>query len=790
MPRLVLSFAVLIGLTVPLPAVTTTRSCAATVTVGSFRLRVKQSVSTDPLPIRRVNVIPAGAKFLYEPLQLPADLKKSGKLTLVLVPADAEQRAAAGATVLEPRPADGATEWSAPYRVGTVLLVFGPQGLDEKRVTNLVTRDEDLMADLARYARQTVELEDTIEALTLLEQEEETEDPSRQLTRGTPVEQALMTLTRAMNPSAAFYNPLGPGQRVGPQTRMGWATATFFDNSMGLFPGSGALGMARSWLMPDSEFRTAYAESAEKDGLTLCTQKQFTRSRNRQVYLWGYSPIDAAPPKLAIGVTNTIPAGTRATISFKVDPSLDWNLVDHVHEWKLTAGGKSTPVRLRALTRGWVELDLRKLTLDPGSYQLQGLWDWERVAVDGVLKLAALGNLKQARLTPDSQLRLVEGQGLLPVELEGTDFQFVESVRLKRAGRLGATNTDLEFRLPQGWRGGLQERLELEVDTSRFRAGDYLLNVQQTGGSTADVPVRILPPPPRIDNLPLLVNTGESRQRVVLKGARLDRLESLEAEGAKIELEPGSLATERVAFVTLAQAAPKAALAAQMRISGLAAQLPLPLAFQVAGPRPRIVSSAASLAEKPGVAAKDGELPAGAPVGFTLKIENAGDSVSLNASCAEPARLIQALTLKQGERRAGAKFDSLGGGTYFASFDPGDIGQSGCTLTAFVTAENGASAPATLGRVVRLPRIDSLAWTDEKLPNGYAAILTGADLETIERAGWDSSNGLPVTAAPRAGTGDQQTLKIALPWPPPSPLAPLMIWLRGERDGRPARISR
>ena len=83
-----------------------------------------------------------------------------------------------------------------------------------------------------------------------------------------------------------------------------------------------------------------------------------------------------------------------------------------------------------------------------------------------------------------------------------------------------------------------------------------------------------------------------------------------------------------------------------------------------------------------------------------------------------------------------------------------------------------------IGRVVRL--------TNEQADPGYAAVLKGWDLETIEKTGWDAANGLAVPEPPRnlAAEGDRQTLRIIVPWPSPAPLAPLFIWLRGDKEGR------
>ena len=88
---------------------------------------------------------------------------------------------------------------------------------------------------------------------------------------------------------------------------------------------------------------------------------------------------------------------------------------------------------------------------------------------------------------------------------------------------------------------------------------------------------------------------------------------------------------------------------------------------------------------------------------------------------------------------------------------------------------------------MRLPRIKSFVLTDEKLaPEVYAAVLRGEGLDTIEKTGWNSEAGLAVRDLPKpvAGEGHEQSLRVALPWPSPTPHAPLYIWLRGENAGR------
>jgi hypothetical protein len=153
---------------------------------------------------------------------------------------------------------------------------------------------------------------------------------------------------------------------------------------------------------------------------------------------------------------------------------------------------------------------------------------------------------------------------------------------------------------------------------------------------------------------------------------------------------------------------------------------------------------------------------------------------------------VQPVKLHVGEKQTSAQLVATGNDGWFLSLDPGAAGQSGCTLTAVMeTEELGKSDPFTLGKVVRLPRIESFAMTDEKSPDGFYGVLKGYDLDTIEKTGWDSRSGAAAPELPRpaAGEGSRQTLRIAMPWPSPTPKAPLFVWLRGEADGRATKVN-
>src|SRR5262249_18423534 len=126
----------------------------------------------------------------------------------------------------------------------------------------------------------------------------------------------------------------------------------------------------------------------------------------------------------------------------------------------------------------------------------------------------------------------------------------------------------------------------------------------------------------------------------------------------------------------------------------------------------------------------------------------------------------------------------------FLSLVPGAVGTSGCTLTVAIETATGKSDPFALGKIVRLPRIETFALSDEKASDGFYATLRGFDLETIDKTGWDARTGIAVVELPRpiAGEGAKQSLRIAMPWPSPSPKAPLSIWLRGESEPRATKV--
>ncbi len=157
------------------------KNCVGSVAVSSFRLSAQPPASATPawISIRNVNNLPSGYRISYAPIDV-GSISKDGKLALVMVP-----KAGDGSlTVLDPRSAAVSTEWTVPFAPKIVLVVYAPQGLDEKRLTNLVTKDENMASALADYADQTAELESGLALAREMEQDadDDAQRPTRPLT--------------------------------------------------------------------------------------------------------------------------------------------------------------------------------------------------------------------------------------------------------------------------------------------------------------------------------------------------------------------------------------------------------------------------------------------------------------------------------------------------------------------------------------------------------------------------------------------------------------------------------
>lgn len=773
-----------------LPALAQVEGCVGSVSVAEFRLLAASNDPGSPvwIPLRRLNNLPRGYRVRYQPGRLDAGADpKDAALTLVLVPKDNS----GDVTVLQPGPATAVSEWIAPFDARIVLVVLAPQGLDARRLTNLVTKDPTLVTALADYADQTAELEATLAALSRIESEDD--EDFRFARPSTPAERALLALVRALNPAVSSYDPLGSGRRAGPTSLMGRGAEAFFNNAGDIVPGGGILPAVKGWLMPDTEFRSVFASSSASGDMQLCAQR-LPRTRNKIAYVWAYRLTTASPPAASvIGETDNaadLPIGLRGGVPLKLSASSDWDLLERVYDWALVSAGGGPSIPVPVYPSGadrQLHLDLRQFPGGPGLYTIEGRWDWSPYRVTGPVRLHRLDELAAARLTPESQDRLIANTGPAALVLSGANLRFIERAWMHRPGSLREIRVDLpaQHLTPP-------DQLRVEVDTDGLRPGPYLLALARIDGVVAEVPVELLPPLPRLEGV-ARVHVGEARQTVTLRGSGLDRIERLEAAEAAIELLPAGDAAQRQAVVRLAaEAQPGARIDVSAKVQGMTALLRLAGALQVAAARPRIAEARPSVPAGLAIAPQPGELPAGSFVSFALRLQPEDLRPVVTVQCAEPARTVVALKLMVGERLDVAQLTQAGPGQLFLSLDPGAVGQSGCSLTATAeSAELGASDPFLLGKVVRMPRITSFRLTNEPVQGGYAGELQGWDLETIEQTGWSAASGLPVAELPRpiAGEGAKQSLRIAVPWPSPSPKAPLYIWLRGETSGRATTVT-
>jgi len=449
--------------------------------------------------------------------------------------------------------------------------------------------------------------------------------------------------------------------------------------------------------------------------------------------------------------------------------------LERAHDWRLVSASSavSFPVNVTCAPEA-LTLDLTRTNAPPGEYRLAAQWDWESFTLRGGLYLHTLDSLESARVAQSSQDRLLAAGGRVPVELTGADFQFVEKVAMERVGKRRSEPVTLDFSLPKGRRGGEQHSLETEIDTNTLYPGSYRLLLTQADQKTRTVPVTVHPPVPKFDNLPVRLNLGEAEQPLPLRGAPLDRIEGISTPAGDVTLASGSAAIKLREGLHAGDEFPL-----ELKLRGIEQPVVLAKAIVIAGRRPRITAVRKSSPGELAGALRAGEVPAGAQVSFELSVDHLDPGGIVDLTCADKTMRVPART--------------AGAGVLFFAIDPGTIGQSGCKLAAIVTVPaTGASPPMALGRVVRLPRIALFRLTDEKLGDAiYAGVIEGLDLETIARTGWDEQTGLPVEGLPTAHAVEtqRQTLKIALPWPAPSPHAPLYIWLRGESQGRPTGVK-
>jgi hypothetical protein len=794
----------------PLPA------CVGSVPISRFRLLVVPAKGGPALPLSEINQLLPGERLKYEPLHLPDSIKEKARVAVLLAPLPSAK--SQRIVVLEARPAKDAAEWPVPLRASVAGVVFGPRGLNVKKVTTLVNKDDELIPELAEYAQQTETVQALVQTLTQYEASPSAgRDLNAALTgfssqynvdvpkldASTPTNQQAAALLRAVLPSLATYDPLTAGRPTTVQQTTGLAAsvaALFFGTPVGLAAGGTALLTNLHAIMsPDTDFHAAFTQPVG-NGLALCAKPGAAKAHSRPAYLWVLRIPDATPPSVSLSKTVTLPLESQSTLEIACASPAHLKLLPRARKWRLVSGHHDVSIPAKVdvgKTQDTLAVDLRKAKLAPGEYRLAADWDWTPLEVAGTVRLHHLGDFSKAKLTPVSEDRLVSGTGTVQIELTGTNFEFVRQVEILPAGESHATPKELSFTLPKGEGAGEQTSLQVELDTSSRPAGAYLLRLTQASGAPHDVAITLHPPNPTLAQLPWRVNLGEPEQEVELHGTALERIESITSRDAQWKLAPvppGSHdLTQRPAEIKLLPGAKKDQLLdASVEVEGLHAPLRVSDVLRVAGPRPKILGAQASFPQQSNIALQPGEIPSGSAVSFAIQAENVGAQPALALACRDASDTRQAVTLRPGDKTRDAELDFAGQGVLFLSLDPGTVGQSGCVLTASLDSpDTGDSNPYALGHVIRLPRIEKFALSDEKAGETlYLGTLTGSDLQIIAKTGWNAQTGFPVQGIPTPlpGQSGQQTLRIELPWPPPSPRAPLFVWLRGESSGRETQI--
>jgi hypothetical protein len=775
---------------------------------------VKSGSIAETLPLQEINHLSEGDTVLYTPV-LRGKEKRPGEVSLVLAPAEHGANAD-GLQVMEPARADKAHAWEIPRTMSLAAFVYGPQGLSKKKVSGFLSQDDQLVAQLADYAEKTSQTEALLQVLSNNSASPATMNAALsgfasqyglavQIDKNAPAAAQAQVLFGTMNPQLAAYNPLATdsnAQRLGETASVAAAAATlFFGSPVGLAAGGTAMLLElRSIAFPGTLFRSSFAQPA-RTGVHLCGQRGVVPPHTRIAYIWAMRIPNTPNPDIRIGKADNLALGQKTDVAVETS-DVDWKYLQRARNWELEdAHAKRTPIKvLKIGNERELEIDLQKAALPAGDYRLMGHWDWSPFYANGVLHLRPLSDFKEARIDPQSQNTLLAHNGKVAVTLRGSDFEFANKVELQKTGDEFATPEAVRFKLPKGTRLGPQDSMDVQIDTSSLNAGKYTLLIGQQDGRSHAVGVEVLPPAPRFDNLPILVNEGVSAQHYVLKGERLDLLAKLTVPNATIELGNASAGgRERDVVVHLsaqpsANATPGMAWPVEAELSDRTEVLSLADGLQTTGPLPAIASSQLSLPPHMEIALRANEFPAGYTLTAVLDVRNIDAKSELRMACAEGVGAQAGLHI--GWKDAVSSLQRLSPDQLFVSFDTSGF-PAGCTLEAWLdNGRAGRSAAFTVARLIRLPNILSLApdaatTAGNVVPAGlHAYEMTGESLETIGQLGWDQNIGVDVSGLPSAipGKGQLEALAVTLP-DPPSDGAPLYVWLRGETSSRATTVT-
>ncbi len=768
--------------------------CPAGGPLGSVDLRVvSDRGGATTIPLRYINRLEEGDRLQYRPLLRNGEVRR-GEVSFVLVPVN---KTAVGESlvVLDPKPAGAPQEWQVPWRTAVVAFVYGPSGFTTRKVQSFLKGDAEVVAQLADYAEKTAQTEALISALVSPDSSSASIQAAMKgfssqyglnpMDRTAPADAQAKVLMRTLNPTLSAYDPMSPqgtSQQVQQAASMAASVGGLFFGPVGLAAGGAAMLVElKSMAFPKAEFRSSFSQPMPNDGLGLCGRRDPAPPHTHVAYLWAARVPNMAPPNLSVDKAATLPLAVKSPLPVAAADA-EWKFVDRARNWVLEGSdGKTVPVKVLKLGDTKTFEVEAGAAIKPGKYALAANWDWDRFQIKGDVEIKAVDDLKSAKLTAPSQDLLVAKTGKVPVTLEGADFEFVTKVEIEKQNDRFATPAQVPFILPRGLRQGDQQRMDIQVNTIDFDPGLYRLLITQVDGRPRPVDVKILAPPPEIANLPVVLNEGTASVEYELKGQRLNLLNRVEVANGKAELRPGKADRRMVALTLPATIAAGTSLAVKAYIQDRNEPLTFADAVRIVGPRPAITEATVSQPPDLSVPLQPGELPGGVYLSAMMRVNHLQSNSVLKLGCAQAGSNI---VLHLGERSGPLSLQQLAPDQIFVSFDS-SVWYNGCTLVAQVAnGSEGESGAYKLGRIVRVPSIDTVDVDTD------ATTLTGQNLETIEKAGWSVEQAAPVGSLPLPipGAGQKQRLQIQM-GPRPDPAAPIYVWLRGESSPRLTKLK-
>lgn len=771
--------------------------CPAGGPIGNVDLRVRSLRGRgETVPLRTINRLEEGDAIVYYPI-LRSGEERKGKVGMVLVPAHPAE-GEDHLIILEPKEAKERQEWTVPTRIAVAAFVYGPTGLNRGKVKNFLSRDHELIAQLADYAEKTAQAEALISTLSSTNSSAASVQSALQgmssrygltmsLDRSASADQQMMAVFRTLNPTIASYDPIAPQRTLQVSQTAGLATsiaALFFGNPVGLAAGGTAMALQlRSMAFPNAEFRSSFAQTLPGDGLALCGPRNPVGPHTKVAYLWATRIPNIGPPKLTIERGNSLPIGIKSPVPVS---SPDWKFVERARLWKLhpVEGGSDISIKVQKLDAlKMLELDI-PADVTPGKYQLAALWDWESFTVNGNVDIRSFSNLAETRLAKASQDSLIAKTGKIPLTLEGADFEFVSKVQIEKIGDKFSSPTPVPFLLARGLREGPQDRMDIQLNTSDLDPGVYQLMITQADAKSDKIEIKILPEPPKVENLPVTLYQGNFGGSFVLKGRRLDLIDRIEIANGTVMLGPAFPGqTERDMNFKLESEIPAGtSIAARAYVKDRYEPIAIPNAIRIGGPRPRLIGATVSKPSEQPVDLEPGELPGGIYLSAMLRVENLQQNSSVKLGCEQPNTTVVKLQL--GQQYGAVSLQQVAADQLYLSFDTG-VWFNRCRLQARVSNVNeGDSDPFDMGTIVRVPGIDYVDFGSDG-----SATLTGQNLETIERIGWTSEFGESVTELPLplASDSKRQTLHVPL-GKPPEKESRVYVWLRGEAKPRATKF--